>query len=73
MPTLLVSCCLCLHVAKSLTSFKLCATIPNNTQQHGTGPGVKTDATCLQHPTMLGVAGQQCCVCLLGALGLASV
>ena len=35
------SCCVRLHVAKSLTGFKLCATTPNNTQQ-----GVQTDATC---------------------------
>ena len=26
-----------LQVAKSLTGFKLCATTPNNTQQHATG------------------------------------
>ena len=26
-----------LHVAKSLTGFKVCATTPNNTQQHATG------------------------------------
>ena len=26
-----------LHVAKSVTGFKLCATTPNNTQQHETG------------------------------------
>ena len=30
-----------LHVAKSLTGFKLCPTTPNNKQQ-----GVQTDATC---------------------------
>ena len=26
-----------LHVSKSLTGFKLCATTPNNTQQHAAG------------------------------------
>ena len=30
-------CCARLHVAKSLTGFKLCATTPNNMQQHATG------------------------------------
>ena len=35
------SCCARLHVAKRLTSFKLCATTPNNMQQ-----GVQTDETC---------------------------
>ena len=30
------SCCICLHIAKSLTGFKLCATTPNNMQQHAT-------------------------------------
>ena len=35
------SCCVRLHVAKSLTGFKLCATTPNNMQQ-----GVQTDVTC---------------------------
>ena len=34
-------CCVRLHVTKSLTGFKLCATTPNNTQQ-----GVQTNATC---------------------------
>ena len=33
------SCCVPLHVAKSLTGFKLCTTTPNNMQQ-----GVQTDA-----------------------------
>ena len=41
-------------IAKSLTSFKLCATSPNNMQQ-----GVQTDATCNI---------QQCRVRLHGAL-----
>ena len=36
-PTLLVSFFIRLHVAKSLTGFKLCATTPNITQQHATG------------------------------------
>ena len=31
------SCCVRFHAAKSLTGFKLCTTIPNNTQQHSTG------------------------------------
>ena len=31
------SCCVLLHVAKSLTGFKFCATTPNNSQQHATG------------------------------------
>ena len=26
------SCCICLHIAESLTSFKLCATTPDNMQ-----------------------------------------
>ena len=30
-------CCVRLHVAKSLTSFKLCATTSNNAQQHAIG------------------------------------
>ena len=30
-------CFVCLHGAKSLTGFRLCATTPNNTQQHATG------------------------------------
>ena len=55
-------CCVCLHGAKSLTGFKLCAATPNNMQQ-----GVQTDATC-QHPAMLGVVGQQCRVRLHRAL-----
>ena len=42
------------HAAQRLTSFKLCATTPNNMQQ-----GVQTDATCNI---------QQCRVRLLGAL-----
>ena len=42
------SCCVCLHVAKSLAGFKLCATTCNNMQQ-----GMQTDAT------ILGVVGQQ--------------
>ena len=35
--TLLSLCCVLLHVAKSLTGFKFCATTPNNSQQHATG------------------------------------
>ena len=38
------SCYVRLHVAKSLTGFKLCATTHNNAQQHE--QGVQTDATC---------------------------
>ena len=30
-------CCVRLHVAKSLTGFKLWTTTPNNAQQHATG------------------------------------
>ena len=30
-----------LHVAKSVTGFKLCATTPNNTQQHEQGVQIK--------------------------------
>ena len=32
-----VGSCVRLHEAKSLTAFKVCATIPNNTQQHAIG------------------------------------
>ena len=35
-PNLVGTCCVCLHVAKSLTGFKLCTITPNNTQQHAT-------------------------------------
>ena len=48
------SCCVRFHAAQRLTSFKLCATTPNNMQQ-----GVQTDATCNI---------QQCRVRLHGAL-----
>ena len=45
LPTLLAknvgSCCVCLHVAKSLPRVKLWPTNPNNMQQ-----GVQMDATC---------------------------
>ena len=46
--------------AKSLTSFKLCATSANIV--------VVQQVTTLLGPTMLGVAGQQCCVRLHGHL-----
>ena len=40
-PNNVESCCVHLHMAKGLTSFKLCATTPNNIattlQQHATG------------------------------------
>ena len=36
-PKIVWSCCVRLHLAKSLTSFKLFPTTPNNMQQHGTG------------------------------------
>ena len=36
--------CVRLHGAKSFTGFKLCATTPNNTQQHATG--CANNATC---------------------------
>ena len=32
-----VGSCVRLHEAKSLTGFKVCATTPNNTQQHAIG------------------------------------
>ena len=48
---------------KSLTNFELCATTPNKMQQ-----GVQMDATCNIQCSMLGVVGQQCCVCLYRAL-----
>ena len=41
LPTLLAQLvrnfCVCLHVAKNLIGFKVCATASNNTQQHVTG------------------------------------
>ena len=52
------SCCVRLIVAKSLTGFKLCATNPNNTQQHANRVCMQTDTTCNI---------QQCCVRLHGA------
>ena len=42
--------------AQSLTGFKLCATTPNNTQQHATECA---DGRNMWHPAMLGVVGQQ--------------
>ena len=57
------SCCVRLHVAKSLTGFKLCTTTPNNKEQHATGCA---NGRTMQHPTMLGVDGQLCCVRLHG-------
>ena len=48
---LIGSCCVCLHVAKSLTGFKLCATTPNNTWQHGSRVCKQT-----QHTTSNNVA-----------------
>ena len=61
LPTMLgvVQCCIRLHAAKSLTGFKLSATTPDNTLQHATGC-----AKCDIQQLMLGVVGQQCCVCL---------
>ena len=44
------SCCVRFHVAKSLTSLKLWATTPNNT--NNMQEGVQTDAT-YNNPTML--------------------
>ena len=44
-----------LHVAKSLTGFKLCTTTPNNKEQHPTGCA---NGRNMQNPTMLGVVGQ---------------
>ena len=51
---------------KSLTSFKLCATTPNNMQQQATG---RANGWNLYNPTMLGVVGQPCLVRLYRALG----
>ena len=51
---------------KILTGLELSATTPNNTQQDVTG---YANGRNMQHPTMLGVVGQQCCVRLHGALG----
>ena len=48
---------------RSLIGFKLCATTPNNTQQHATG--CEKDAN-MEHPTMLGIVEQQCCIRLHG-------
>ena len=56
-----------LHGAKSLTGFKLCATTPNDTQQHATECENRRNT---YHPTVLGVVGQQCCVRLHIALQL---
>ena len=33
----ILGCCVRLHLAKSLTGFKLWTTTPNNAQQHATG------------------------------------
>ena len=49
-------CCARLHVAKSLTGFKLCATALNNTRQQATGCA---NGRNLYYPTILGVVGQQ--------------
>ena len=57
-----VGCCW----LKILTGLELSATTPNNTQQDVTG---YANGRKMQHPTMLGVVGQQCCVRLHGALG----
>ena len=35
-PNNIGSCCICFHMAKSLTGFKLCTTTPDNTQQPAT-------------------------------------
>ena len=60
------------NIVGELTSFKLCATTPNNTQQHGTGPGVQMDATCnIQQCWEL--LAKNVASGLLGALGLATV
>ena len=48
-PNIVGSCCICLHVAKSLTGCKLSTTSPNNITCN---EGVQTDATCN--------IGQQC-------------
>ena len=63
-PNIVGSCYVRLHVAKSLTGFKLCATTPNNTRQGATICNGVCKRT--QHVTsnMLGVVSQQCCVSL---------
>ena len=69
LPTLLVnnvgSCCVRLHVVKSLNGVKLCATTPNNTQEQATGCA---NGRNMSLPIMLGVVGQQYGVSLLCAL-----
>ena len=47
------SCCVHLHMAKSLISFKLCATTPNNTQQHCNNIATTCNRVCqwTQHVT----------------------
>ena len=50
---------------KSLTGFNLCATTPNNIQQHTTRC---TNGRNMYHPTMLGLVGQERCVRLHRAL-----
>ena len=62
-PNIVGSCCVRLHGDKSLTGFKLCATTPNNMQQHATGCA---NGRNMWRSTMLGVVGQQCCVRLHG-------
>ena len=74
LPTLLgvvgQQCGVCLHEPKSLTGFKLYATSANKCQ-HCCGSMQRTQqGTTLLGPTMLGVVGQQCWVCLRGPLGV---
>ena len=54
-PNIVGSCCVRLHLAKRLTGIKLCATTPNNTQQHATGCANGT-----QHVTSHNVAKSVC-------------
>ena len=46
------SCCVRLHLTKRSTGFKLCATTPNNTQQHKTGC---VNGHNMLHPTIVGI------------------
>ena len=54
-----------LHVAKSLTGFKLCTTTPNNRLRNNIQQGVQTDATSKSNN--VGSCWPTCCVGLHGA------
>ena len=64
-PNMVESCWVRLHIDKSLSGFKLCATTANNRQWRETGCA---NVRNIYHPTILGVVGQQCCVRLHRAL-----